>query len=568
MPSTKMNNSKKSANNAMNLLALQPGFAPTVGSPSTKGTRSSKYQQLSVQLERLKFENRTLKSRIGHLETIFDKKRGKTEMDKNINLLSSLLHQIKLAKRESGINKKLGKNKLKDEVNRLYNLLKQAKDDCLSKMDQLVQADLRLEKERKRRNMLLDELTNDRKTFVAVLRADRKRYVTTLKRVQDGGEQVIINEKLIFGDGSLEQMFNGKKERNRRNYNRNSHERNRRPKSSGRARRGKGSRHQDTSDTRMRKKKYPARPHTAGKLHIRSRPPSSGKPYRPKSGPSVRAVTHLQDSNVIQPINKNTNFDNNIKNNNHNNQSAEDTDTGDTTSMNSRTQNNIVQSYKVPESPSNQVVEEIVASSGEMSFLSDLKPPKRPVRVGPKERAGGIRRRVISGPNKLIEKKSDEDISTYISPEKQLAIEQDSTREIQSEMPIENNDNDEDEEDADSINTEYTDGLNAVKMPIFGGNESNTSSSGGEEEDDEEEEEEEEEESEDEESVDSDEEGSLESNKLIVLDKKSDGETRVALPPLNTTIANNRPPQTRDNEKMDKINDSKNDPPKIFPLTP
>ena len=65
--------------------------------------------------------------------------------------------------------------------------------------------------------------------------------------------------------------------------------------------------------------------------------------------------------------------------------------------MNSQTQNSIVQSYKVPESPSNQVVEEIIASSGEMPFPSNLKkPPKRPVRVGPKERAGGIRRRIIS----------------------------------------------------------------------------------------------------------------------------------------------------------------------------
>ena len=260
-----LNDAKNHFRDAMHLMTIQPGSAPTVGSPSTKGTRSSRYQQLTVKMERLEFENRTLKSRIGHLETILDKKKGKTEMDKNINLLSSLLYQIKLAKHESGVNKKLGKNKLKEEVTRLYHLLKLAKDDCLSKMDQLVQADLRLEKERKRRNMLLDELTNDRKTFVALLRADRKRYVTTLQRVQDGGEQVIINEKLIFGDGSLEQIFNEKKERNERKYNKNSHGRKSRPKSSGRARRGKGGRHQDITDTRMRKKKCPARPHTAGK---------------------------------------------------------------------------------------------------------------------------------------------------------------------------------------------------------------------------------------------------------------------------------------------------------------
>ena len=91
-------------------------------------------------------------------------------MDKHINLLSSLFYQIKIAKRESGIDKKLGKNKLKDEVKRLYNLLKQAKEDCLSKMDQLVEADLRFEKERNNRYKLLDEMTHDRKVFIALLR--------------------------------------------------------------------------------------------------------------------------------------------------------------------------------------------------------------------------------------------------------------------------------------------------------------------------------------------------------------------------------------------------------------
>ena len=53
-----MNNSKKEkASNAMNLLTIQPGgLAPTIGSPSTKGTRSSRYTQLAVEIERLKFE--------------------------------------------------------------------------------------------------------------------------------------------------------------------------------------------------------------------------------------------------------------------------------------------------------------------------------------------------------------------------------------------------------------------------------------------------------------------------------------------------------------------------------
>ena len=165
-------------------------------------------------MERLKFENKALKSRVSHLETVFDKKKGKTEMDKHINLLSSLLFQIKIAKRESGIDKKLGKNKLKDEVKRLYNLLKQAKEDCLSKMDQLVEADLRFEKERNNRYKLLDEMTHDRKVFIALLREDRKRYISTLQRVKDGGDQVIINDKLVFGMNA-EEMFNSRRKRNR-----------------------------------------------------------------------------------------------------------------------------------------------------------------------------------------------------------------------------------------------------------------------------------------------------------------------------------------------------------------
>ena len=87
-----MNNSKdEKAMNAMNLLTIQPGgLAPTIGSPSTKGTRSSRYTQLAVEVERLKFENKALKSRVQHLETIFDKKKGKTEMDKNINLFGHI----------------------------------------------------------------------------------------------------------------------------------------------------------------------------------------------------------------------------------------------------------------------------------------------------------------------------------------------------------------------------------------------------------------------------------------------------------------------------------------------
>ena len=93
------------------LLLKKGGKSPSAYNASSKGTKSSKYQQLSVELERLKFENKALKSRVSHLETIFDKKKDKTEMDKHINLLSSLFYQIKIAKRESGIDKKLGKKR-------------------------------------------------------------------------------------------------------------------------------------------------------------------------------------------------------------------------------------------------------------------------------------------------------------------------------------------------------------------------------------------------------------------------------------------------------------------------
>ena len=64
-------------------------------------------------------------------------------------------------------------------------------------MDQLVEADLRFEKERNNRYKLLDEMTHDRKVFIALLREDRKRYISTL-HVQDGGEQVVINERLVL----------------------------------------------------------------------------------------------------------------------------------------------------------------------------------------------------------------------------------------------------------------------------------------------------------------------------------------------------------------------------------
>ena len=533
-----MNNSKdEKAINAMNLLTIQPGgLAPTIGSPSTKGTRSSRYTQLAVEVERLKFENKALKSRVQHLETIFDKKKGKTEMDKNINLLSNLLYDIKLAKRESSIDKKLGKNKLKGEVTRLYNLLKQAKDDCLSKMDQLVQADIRFEKERAARYKTLDELTNDRKTFVALLRADRKRYITTLQRVQDGGEQIIINEKLIFGGENPADNFNGKKHKHRRNYNRKSYGKNKRPNSSGRRRRGNGGRNQNTTGTRMRNKKHPARPHTAGKLSNGTRPMSAGKHNRPKSGPSRRP----SKKHVIQPL---ITTENNPTSNDNNNND-----------MNSQTQNNIVQSYQVPESPSNQVAEEIIASSGEMAFPIEPKPPKRPVRVGPKERAGGIRRRVISGPNKLIKKESDKDDATIISPEKQIEIEKASKKEIQAEIKIEDDENEEDE-DEESINTEETGSDHAIKMPSMGVDD--VTSSEEDDNDDDDEEEEETDDDEDSESADI-------SNKLELLSGKGNGETRNALPPLNT---NNRRGSRERRKPSENSNENANAP-KIFPMTP
>ena len=98
-------------------------------------------------------------------------------------------------------------------------------------------------------------------------------------------------------------------------------------------------------------------------------------------------------------------------------------------------------------------------------------------------------------------------------------------------------------------------------MPLFGGDEYSTSSSGEEEDEDEES-------SDDELSVNNDEDGSLESDKLTVSEKESNGKTRTALPPLNTATVNSSLPHTRENEKMDKTNDLKNNPPKIFPLTP
>ena len=401
------------------LLLKKGGKSPSAYNASSKGTKSSKYQQLSVELERLKFENKALKSRVSHLETIFDKKKDKTEMDKHINLLSSLFYQIKIAKRESGIDKKLGKNKLKDEVKRLYNLLKQAKEDCLSKMDQLVEADLRFEKERNNRYKLLDEMTHDRKVFIALLREDRKRYISTLQRVQDGGELVVINEKLVFGMNA-EDTFNTRRKKNRHKHKRKG----RRPKSSERRR----NRNQQ-SVTRMRDKKRLVRPHTAGKLGS-ERPTSAGNSNRPKSGPAIRVITRVEESALVG--NRQT-YDQNV-----------------IMPLNSKTQNDIVNSYQVPESPSNQIKEELIASSGEVNLPLEPRPPKRPVRVGPKERAGGIRRRIIAGPNRILNAESNEEVSPSLSKPVQ-----------DKEGAQYNNSN---ESDTESVKTEESE--HVIKMPL------------------------------------------------------------------------------------------------------
>eukprot|EP00505_MAST-04D_sp_SCG-Rhode-Island_P003006 Stramenopile-MAST_4_protein_3006 len=131
---------------------------------------------------RLKHENVSLSARVTHFETMFAKKKDKTAMDKHIALFSQLLHKVQIAKQESQQDKNLGKNQLKEEIRRLYKLLQAAKEDVLSKMDQLVQSDRALDNERAARNQLMDELTSDRKIFVQLLNEDRKRYIETLMR--------------------------------------------------------------------------------------------------------------------------------------------------------------------------------------------------------------------------------------------------------------------------------------------------------------------------------------------------------------------------------------------------
>ena len=118
--------------------------------------------------------------------------------------------------------------------------------------------------------------------------------------------------------------------------------------------------------------------------------------------------------------------------------------------LNSKTQNDIVNSYQVPESPSNQIKEELIASSGEVNLPLEPRPPKRPVRVGPKERAGGIRRRIIAGPNRLLNAESNEEVSPSLSE------------------PVQDKDgaqyNSSNEGDTESIKTEESE--HVVKMPL------------------------------------------------------------------------------------------------------
>ena len=219
---------------------------------------------------------------------------------------------------------------------------------------------------------------------------------------------------------NAEDTFNTRRKKNRHKHKRKG----RRPKTSERRR----NRNQQ-SVTRMRDKKRLVRPHTAGKLGS-ERPTSAGNSNRPKSGPAIRVITRVEESALVG--NRQT-YDQNV-----------------IMPLNSKTQNDIVNSYQVPESPSNQIKEELIASSGEVNLPLEPRPPKRPVRVGPKERAGGIRRRIIAGPNRILNAESNEEVSPSLSKPVQ-----------DKEGAQYNNSN---ESDTESVKTEESE--HVIKMPL------------------------------------------------------------------------------------------------------
>ena len=364
------------------------GTAPAGGSvvSSSRTTMQSiAMKKLENENYRLKHENVSLSARVTHFETMFAKKKDKTAMDKHIALFSQLLHKVQIAKQESQQDKNLGKNQLKEEIRRLYKLLQAAKEDVLSKMDQLVQSDRALDNERAARNQLMDELTSDRKIFVQLLNEDRKRYIETLMRVQNGGEHVVIDEHDIFGEVPVEKHF-GKKKRKYRI----------RPKTSdknfggGRGRSQGSSRPVSKKETRM-SGKIARRPNTAGSVG-RRRPSAAGRSITSGSSEekyreiiaSRPPTTSSMPSN--RPNSGASSTNSNLRITIENNNKVEDR----------------AQEPVVPISPPATIVpDNIFESSSEVAFSAlEPRPPRRPIMLeGDKKSAGGIRRRIISGPS-------------------------------------------------------------------------------------------------------------------------------------------------------------------------
>ena len=132
----------------------------------------------------------------------------------------------------------------------------------------------------------------------------------------------------------------------------------------------------NNSRTRMRNRRK--RPHTAGRVERRAgagkKGNGKGKPEalrtalneRPQSGPSAASYAR---SNLGVPAR--------------------------------------VLDAAPPESPASVVQEDFSFSSSSGNQALQPRPPRRPVRVGPKERAGGIRRRIISGPDTSVASTGD-----------------------------------------------------------------------------------------------------------------------------------------------------------------